>query len=196
MLFKRRKNLDFRERLWTLIWPRRSIWRSLQYYVKRTLRLTATPHAIAAGVAAGVFSSITPFLGFHFLIALAVAWIVRGNLIAAAIGTSFGHPLTFPFIWGATLELGRLILYRGDATPLAGQDLGDVLLHLEFAKLWEPILKPMTVGSLPLGLAIALVFYFVTRWAALAFREERRRRLAERARRRAAAQAGAPAGAS
>jgi uncharacterized protein (DUF2062 family) len=58
--------------------------------------------------------------------------------------------------------------------------------------LWEPFLKPMAVGSLPVGLILAVVFYFLTRWGASAFREQRRKRLAERARRRAAATAVPP----
>jgi uncharacterized protein (DUF2062 family) len=44
----------------------------------------------------------------------------------------------------------------------------------------------MAVGSIPIGLALALGFYFVTRIATNAFRKQRRKRLAERARRRAA----------
>jgi L-lysine exporter family protein LysE/ArgO len=51
MLFRRRKNLGFWERLGSFFWPRKSVWRSFPYYAKRVLRLTATPHAIAAGVA-------------------------------------------------------------------------------------------------------------------------------------------------
>ena len=36
------------------------------------LRLRASPHAIAAGVAAGVFASFIPFLGLHIIIAAVV----------------------------------------------------------------------------------------------------------------------------
>lgn len=167
-----------------LIWPRRSYWRSAQYFAKRALRLNATPHAIAAGIAAGVFASFTPFVGFHFIIAAAIAWIIRGNLVASAIGTAVGNPLTFPFIWGATLEAGKLILYGRHPAGMGPQDIGHLLWNLEFAELWEPFLKPMAVGSLPLGLAATLLFYVLTRWAAVAFREQRKKHLAERARHR------------
>ncbi|MCR4267929.1 DUF2062 domain-containing protein [Nitratireductor sp. ZSWI3] len=192
MLFRRRKPADLWERARTLVWPRRSFWRSAQYYVKRALRLTATPHAIAAGIAAGVFASFTPFLGFHFVIAAVIAWCIGGNLVASAIGTAVGNPLTFPFIWGATLETGRLILSGGASSHGAPVHLGRMLRHLEFSQLWTPLIKPMTVGSLPLGLFFGLVFYLLTRWATIAFREQRRKRLAERARRRAKAQTLSP----
>ncbi|WP_040672214.1 DUF2062 domain-containing protein [Nitratireductor indicus] len=192
MLFRRRKPADLWERARTMVWPRRSFWRSAKYFTKRALRLTATPHAIAAGIAAGAFASFTPFLGFHFVIAAALAWCIGGNLVASAIGTAVGNPLTFPFIWGATLETGKLILTGAHAPPAATVHLGRLLRHLEFSQLWDPFIKPMTVGCVPLGLFFGLVFYFLTRWATLAFREQRRKRLAERARRRALAQSVGP----
>lgn len=189
MLFRRRKPADMWERARTLVWPRRSIGRSLQYYTKRILRLSATPHAIAAGVAAGVFASFTPFLGFHFLIAIALAWLLSGNIVASTLATFVGNPLTYPFIWAVTLETGRLLLYGNMPLQPVELQLGEALTHLEFIELWQPLLKPMTVGSIPLGTLFGLIAYVVTLRAAVAFREERRRRLAERARRRAAAQA-------
>jgi uncharacterized protein len=185
MLFRRRKPAGLRERLRTLFWPRRSFWRSAQYYAKRVLRLTATPHAIAAGVAAGVFTSFLPFVGFHFIIAAILAWIIAGNILASAIGTAVGNPLTFPFIWGSTYEIGRFILEgRGPGEP-RNIELVRLLRHLDFAQLWEPLIKPMTVGGVTLGLLFGMVFYVLTRWATIAFREQRRKRLADKARRRA-----------
>jgi holo-[acyl-carrier protein] synthase len=113
MLFKRRIKPGFRERMRTALWPRRSVGRSLRYFGKRVLRLRATPHAIAAGLAAGIFSSFIPILGVHIAVALAIAWIIGGNIAAAILGTTLGNPLFLPFIWGATLEAGRFILSGG-----------------------------------------------------------------------------------
>ena len=177
MLFKRRETETLGERLRVWLWPRRSFSRSLRYFSKRVLRLNATPHAVAAGVAAGVFASFFP-LGFHFIIAVVVAWLFAGNLVAAALGTAVGNPLTFPILWGASYETGRLILHRGAAS--APMDFGALLHQLDFSRMWEPLLKPMTVGAVPLGLAFALVSYGVTRWAVAAFQERRRARLAEK----------------
>lgn len=188
MLFRRRKPADLWERVRTFVWPRRSFWRSAQYFTKRALRLKATPHAIAAGVAAGAFASFTPFLGFHFVIAAVLAWCLGGNLLASAFGTAIGNPLTFPLIWATTLETGRFILYGAHQPEAPPMQIGRMLRHLEFPHLWEPLLKPMTVGGLPLGLVVGLVFYGLTRWATVAFRAQRKKRLAERARRRALAQ--------
>jgi MFS family permease len=131
-------------------------------------------------------------LRMPFLIAAAVAWIIGGNLVASAIGTAVGNPITFPFIWGATLEVGKLILYGRQPSSIGPRDIGHLLWNLDFSRLWEPFLKPMAVGSLPLGIAAGLIFYVLARWATRTFRDQRRKRLAERARRRASAQARDP----
>ena len=170
----------------TLLWPRRSFWRSAQYFGKRVLRLNATPHAVAAGVAAGVFASFLPFVGFHFLIAAGLAWALAGNVVASAIGTAVGNPVTFPLIWSVTLELGRFILYGYHPEGIVRPNIGDALRQMEFAQLWEPLIKPMSVGAIPLGLVFGVGFYIFTRWATAAFQKRRRKRIAERVRRRAA----------
>ncbi|SFK58288.1 hypothetical protein SAMN04488498_108201 [Mesorhizobium albiziae] len=183
MLFRRRISASFAERLRVLLWPRRSFSRSLRYFSKRALRLKATPHAVAAGVAAGVFASFFP-LGFHFIIAVIVAWLIAGNVVAAALGTAFGNPLTFPLLWGASWETGKLILHEQTIHAPTAR-LGAMLQDLSFAQLWEPVLKPMTVGAVPLGVFFGLVFYGITRWGMTAFRNQRLRRMAERSGRRA-----------
>jgi len=178
MLFKRRTETVLLERLRLLLWPRRSFWRSAKYFAKRVLRLQATPHAIAAGVAAGVFVSFLPTPGIHFLLAALIAWCLAGNVVASAIGTAVGNPLTFPPIWGATYELGRFILDGraiADARPL---NIGGALKSLDFYQLWEPLLKPMTVGAIPIGLLSGSVTYIVVRWAVSQFHERRRSRMA------------------
>lgn len=184
MLFRRRKPESLGERLRVFLWPRRSFSRSLRYIVKRVLRLTATPHAIAAGIAAGVFASWTPFLGFHIAIAVVIACLCAGNLAAAVIGTGFGNPLTFPFIWAASYELGTFMLKNGELREKQ-IDLSGLFRHLDIAELWQPVLKPMLAGAVPLGLLFSLIFYGLTYWGVNTFRSRRRERIEERARERA-----------
>ena len=187
MLFRRRKPADNWDRIRTALWPRRSLSRSAQYFAKRVLRLTATPHAIAAGVAAGTLASFTPYLGFHFLIAAGLAICLRGNVVASAFGTAVGNPITFPFIFAATLALGRFVLDGRQIESLEPFVLGNALTHLDFRHIWAPYLLPMTVGGLILGTLAGVIVYLVTRWGTALFRAQRRKRLAERARRRAKA---------
>ncbi|QKV18485.1 DUF2062 domain-containing protein [Oricola thermophila] len=175
MIFARRNQESWHQRLRVFFLPRRNYSRSFRYYWKRMLRIKATPHAIAAGVAAGAFASFTPFMGLHFILAFVLAWLLAGNMIAAAFGTAIGNPITFPAIWAATHGAGSAILGAtvpggGDPAPVR---LGSMLSHGEISALWEPILKPMLVGGIPLGLVVALVLYLLTRFAVAAFQRRR-----------------------
>lgn len=180
MLFKRRKPVGFRERLRTWLWPRRSFSRSFRYMGKRLLRITASPHAIAAGLAVGVFAAFTPFFGFHIIIAFILAYLCAGNIAAAALGTTFANPLTIPVIWGATFEFGRFLLTGNLSSSDMPSHMGRVFQHFSLSNLaamWDPLLKPMLFGASVLGLFFALIVYVATRWAVTAFRHKRLERL-------------------
>ncbi len=164
-----------------MIWPRRSFSRSLRYMGKRITRITASPHAVAAGLAVGVFAAFTPFFGFHLILAVVLAYLIAGNIAAAAIGTALANPLTIPFIWGGTYELGRMIVEEQHgqvkSVPLSGLLESELFKQMSFAELWQPILKPMLFGSLVLGLGCALAVYVVTRWATINYRYKRLQRI-------------------
>ena len=82
-------------------------------YIKLSLkRMKGSPRDLAAGLATGLAISFTPFIGLHTLIAILLAWIIGASMAAAIIGTLFGNPWTFPFIWYLTYELGQF-LYQG-----------------------------------------------------------------------------------
>jgi uncharacterized protein len=90
--------------------PRGGWRRAAQYVVHRLRRLPDPPHRIARGIFAGVFISFTPFFGLHFIGAAAIAWALRGNVLAALLATFFGNPVTTPLIALGSLELGHWIL--------------------------------------------------------------------------------------
>ncbi|WP_275789985.1 DUF2062 domain-containing protein [Pararhizobium gei] len=140
----------------------------------RVMRLSASPHAIATGVAAGAASSATPFIGFHIVIALALAYLLSGNLVAAGIATALANPLTIPLILTAIYEVGTAILGVHDSAGLSGDKILGMLRHLELAELWQPLLKPMLIGALPVSLASAVIFYIAAFWAARLFQSRRR----------------------
>lgn len=149
------------------------------------MRLSATPHAIAAGVVAGVVSSWTPFIGLHFLLAFAIAYLIAGNMVAAAIGTAFGNPLTFPLIWASTWEVGHRLIGKGDPVS-ESVDLEKKFSVSGIESMWHPILKPMLVGAIPLAAISGVIIYCVIYFAVAKFQARRRERLAERARARLA----------
>jgi len=163
MLFARRDKLSFSQRLKTWMWPQRGWRRSCSYVWRRVWRLDGTPHTIALGFASGVFASFTPFMGLHFLIGFGVAWVLRGNLLASALGTFVGNPLTFPFIWWAALTLGNRIL--GENVEAIDMDSIN-LFSVSPLDLWpviKPILFPMVIGGIPIGLCIGVISYGLIR---------------------------------
>lgn len=182
MLFRRRNRPTRIERLRVAVWPRNSWARSTRYFGKRVLRLTATPHAIAIGFAAGAFASCTPLVGFHFLTAFALAYLLRGNMIAAALGTSIGNPLTFPFIWAFTFKFGRWVLYgRAPNTDphQVHQQFQQGIFEKSLDALW-PMLKPMFIGSVPLGLVVGTVSYVIVFKSVEVYQRRRKRVLANK----------------
>ena len=183
-MFKRRVELHPLEKLRELFWPRSGWLRVAQYGWIRVWRLSATPHAIAAGVAAGAFVSCTPFLGFHFLMAGAIAWLFRGNIIASAFGTFVGNPITFPFIWIGTYDLGRWMLGQEAAVstePIPSEISWEHVFSGAFDKVIDVIL-PMVLGGIPIGITVALPIYFICRTAVDAFQVRRREALAAKGR--------------
>ena len=180
MLFKRRQTESLLERLRVHLWPRRSWSRSSRYVVYRLRRLSATPHAIALGFAAGTFVAVTPYIGTHLIMAALIAWIIGGSIVAAILGTFLGNPLTYPFLWYASYEVGTLLL--GGKVTKKQIDLSQGLFHSSIDHLW-PILKPMALGSIPVGLAVATACYFLVRPMVDAYQHRRRREIRLRHRR-------------
>jgi len=178
MLFRRRDPLGPGARLRQALWPTRSWRRSSSYFIKRVLRLSASPHAIAAGFAAGVFASFTPFVGFHFIISFVVAFLIGGNILAAAFGTAVGNPLTFPAIWISSYNVGSFMLGM-EAVHLHPHEIAFSLTKQPFDAI-VPLLQTLVIGGLPLGLIFGAIAYAVVWWAVVYYQRGRRRRLAER----------------
>ncbi len=160
-----------------MLWPTSSFARSTRYVLKRLLRVNATPYAIGMGVACGIFASFTPLLGLHFAIAFLLVYLLRANYLAAALGTFVGNPLTFPFFWALTYRVGQVILGR-PVHHEAGPTLdGPTVYTLDgiagfFERTW-PVVKPMLVGSVPLGITAAMAGYFLTYWAVVGYQTAR-----------------------
>lgn len=180
------------------LWPRKGFMRPFLYRAKCALRLRDSVHAIAMGVAIGAFVSFTPLMGLHILLACGLAWVLRGNVVASVLGTAVGNPFTFPAIWLASYRTGSWLLGRATQREGAAENLADVFLRTEGAwydvivGMWHPLIWPMLVGGLPLGVLAGAACYVLTRQGAGAFQAARAKRAAmrERARAKAHARAG------
>jgi len=110
VVFKRRDKRPIWQVVKEFFWPRGG-WARAAHYVKHRLRrLPDSPARIARGIFAGVFTTFTPFFGLHFIVAALIAFVMRGNILAALLSTFFGNPLTYVPIAMASLRTGYWML--------------------------------------------------------------------------------------
>ncbi len=181
MVFRRRTPLTRFQKLRALLLPAGGWTRAIRYLRHRLLRIPDAPHRIARGIGCGIFASFLPLFGLHFFIAAGSAWLIRGNVVAALLGTAFGNPLSFPFIAVFSVELGHLLLGSGvDGVPAtqiiiafgqAGDEVVRNLLALfspeptEWARLsrfFHGLFVPYLVGGALLGFGCAVAGYVVS----------------------------------
>ena len=206
MVFKRRD----RRPIWTIasqfVYPKGGWARAFEYVKHRVRRLPDTPEKIARGVMAGVATSFTPFFGLHFLVAAAMAKLMRGNILAALMATFFGNPLTYvPIAW-VSLQTGHWLL---------GSSLNEAILQdakhnqcglgcqfsTAIGDLWHNFLAlfnsnkmewghlsafysetfyPFMIGSLVPGAIAGVIAYYLTVPVITAYQNRRRKRLREK----------------
>ena len=167
-VFRRRRKRPLLARVLEFVWPRMGWRRAGRYYVFRIKRLPGTPYTIACGFALGAAVSFTPFIGFHFVLAGILAWALRANLLASAIGTAVGNPWTFPGIWFGVLWLGSKILGR-EMPQLSFSDLSVTMIFDHFSTIGVP----MIVGGVPSALLAWVVFYIPIRRAIANYQHHR-----------------------
>lgn len=182
-MFKRRKQLTLGHKVLGFFWPRIGWQRAGYYTLHRLARMPGSAYSIAGGFACGAAVSFTPFVGLHFIISGILAWIIRCNIIASAVGTAIGNPWTFPFIWTWLYKSGEWIITGGNPdytnTPEFGAFFGNMMeaaLNFDIPYLIEtvaPVFWPMFVSGLPTGFVIWWVFYIPLKYV-IQKRQERR----------------------
>lgn len=198
MVFKRRDKRPFWRIVYETLWPKGG-WRRAFYYVTHRLhRLPDPPHRIARGIFAGVFVTFTPFFGMHFFLATALAWILRGNIIAALLATFVGNPLTFVPIGVVSYQIGSFLLGRADVADdeihrsLGGKfvdasvELKDNFLALftdadadwhGLHVFYDEVFLPYMVGGLIVGVVAGIVAYYISLPLIQAYQNRRKGRL-------------------
>ena len=179
MLFRRREAESWLERVRVHLWPRRSFSRSGRYVVYRLRRLSESP-------------------------ARGCARLRRRRLLRehALSRHSHGHggldcldgrrqhrrrrPRDFPrqsadLSAAMVLDLPDRQSHARRAGAKHHIDLSNGIFQSSLAKLW-PILKPMSLGCIPVGLAIAALSYVLVKPMVEAYRHRRLRELELRSR--------------
>jgi uncharacterized protein (DUF2062 family) len=131
---------------------------------KQLFHIKDTPHALAVGVAVGIFFGFTPLWGMKTLLALGITWLLRGNLVAAAIAVTLHDVLLpiAPLLLRWEYQIGYWILSHPHALPphlRLGQHRPTDLMH------WATFLsvgRPLLVGSLVIAIPFGVMAYYLT----------------------------------
>ena len=109
-MFKRRDKRPFWKVVFDALYPKGGWSRAFQYIKFRVKRLPDSPEKVARGIWAGVFTTFTPLYGVHFFIAVLIARLSNGNILASLLGTFFGNPLTYIPIGVVSMQTGHFLL--------------------------------------------------------------------------------------
>jgi hypothetical protein len=146
--------------------------RSARYWFLRIVRLRATPHNIALGVALGIFIGCMPIIPFQSVVVIALAFIFRANKLAAWAATFISNPLDMiPFYYLLFLVGNTLLPFQGiqfDPSNLSMEGLLNTGVDAFLV---------MVAGGLVLGIPGAVGAYFVSLWIVKRYRARRALRL-------------------
>lgn len=143
--------------------------------LRRLLALNDSAHAIALGVAVGVFVGLTPTVGVQTILILGLVLATRRfvyfNATAAMASTYISNPVTMVPMYYGWYRIGAWF----STGSLSAEEFEAMLQFQGLSGWWEAmcalgsqVALPMFVGALltaPIGVAIAYpVTYFLVKW--------------------------------
>lgn len=132
-------------------------WRSrLRELWHRAKTERASPREIALAIGLGVFVGCTPAMGVHGWVAVGLATVFRLNRLFAFIGSRVSNIFVLPWIVLAELQLAHR-LRTGEFLQLTAA---------EALKQGPALLVDWCIGTVPVGLALAIVLGVVAYGAA------------------------------
>lgn len=138
------------------------------------MELQGSPHAIAGGVAIGIFWGFTPLFGLKTLLCLATAAVLGLNPIAAVLAVTFHDIVTplWPVILRVEYQIGYWLLSNPHQLP-PQMEIHHFKLHELFSwDIFATIGLPLMVG----GIIVAIPFAVLAYAGFLAFLTRRERR--------------------
>ena len=120
---------------------------------KQTKALQGEPRYIATGMAIGVFISFTPTIPFHTVIAVALAFLLKGSKPAAALSVWVANPVTIPFMYYGSFKAGTFLLQRPIPFNVEFESIQDLV------SLGLDVTVAMVAGGALLGILPAVIAY-------------------------------------
>lgn len=183
--------------------PKRT-WRHtlMKYYIK-VVAQKGTPEFIARGAAIGLFIGLLIPMTGQLIIAIPLAWLLKGSKLAATITTFITNPWTVVFIYPPQIYFGKMLLTlsipKWAEVDKIYQELMEAMGHFSLTQpdTWTPILDlglseiilPFLAAGFVMGVIGAIIGYFMTlrlvrRYRALRNEHKQRKALKSEARRK------------
>ncbi len=153
-----------------------------KFFVYRVLSLDDTPHRIALGVAIGIFVTWTPTIGLQMALTIALSLLLRANKFVGVPFVWLSNPFTLVPVYGPNYMVGSWILGGNytwstftnaiaEATACEGGWWATTCAWLNATM---SIFAPLWLGSIIVGLALALISYPAIYWGVVAYRRHKR----------------------
>ena len=117
-----------------------------------------SPHRIAAAFSLGVFIGMSPLLGLHTVLGIAIASLCRLNRLVTLVGVFITNPWTIVPIYTFGTWLGAKLL--GVSHILPDIDWHHITITA-FINDFRPLVMPFIVGSTALGVVSGIIGYIV-----------------------------------
>lgn len=126
----------------------RRIWDKLKALYRLAISERATPREIGWAVAVGVFAGCTPAVGFHGLLAVAMATALKKNRLFAWLGARISNMVFLPFIALAEIQISHRIRV-GSWLELSKDQVLDQ---------GSSLLLDWCLGTIPVGIVLGFLF--------------------------------------
>ncbi|HEY5626535.1 MAG TPA: DUF2062 domain-containing protein [Nitrospira sp.] len=131
---------------------------SFRTLLKQVLHLQESTQRTALAFAIGTAIAFSPFYGFHTILVVFFAWVLRLNFIAVMAGNLINNPWTTVPILGATYWTGAMVMGTADTPTFDWQDLSFSSIYTQVL----PYAIPFTIGGLILSAIAAALSYPIT----------------------------------
>lgn len=139
-----------------------------QDFYSRFISLRGEPHAIAMGLAVGIFIGVTPTIPFHTALIILFGLLLKYNLTAACLGSwLISNPLTIPFFYFSQYKLGWRLLGMAEVHAVPA----DYSLMAITSMGWKIVL-PLLTGGIVMAPFFAIPAYFIAYRTVLALRSK------------------------
>lgn len=121
--------------------------------IRTLLGSSDNPATIALGFAVGIFVAFSPLLGLHTVLAISLAFLVRGNRLASLLASWVCNPFSMLPILYLDFKVGEILLSTSIPFPRNLHTLQDII-HAGSQVAW-----PLLVGGHIIGLVLGLVSF-------------------------------------